>query len=292
LADQGRLILLLQGGLGNQLLQLALAETLAAVFDRELVGSTVLLDSRSRRLRGLTARSISPVLRARLHCVPSPWTHHLPARLLARLADPVRSGVLTDRTLLAAVRHPPLLDRLARVRVIHSHATHLALFGPEFSAAWRGIQQAVLSHRRGQAPKLALHVRRTDYLLTRSGFHVLGEPYYRAALECALASGGHAGAGAPLLVNVFSDDPTWCSAHLQDPRWRLEFSGGTPEQDLAAMAQAETLITGNSSLSAVAAHLAQLRDPLTRVITPERWLLKDGGRLGDLRKPGWQVVSA
>ena len=52
LADQGRLILLLQGGLGNQLLQLALAETLAAVFDRELVGSTVLLDSISRRLRG------------------------------------------------------------------------------------------------------------------------------------------------------------------------------------------------------------------------------------------------
>jgi hypothetical protein len=58
------------------------------------------------------------------------------------------------------------------------------------------------------------------------------------------------------------------------------------------MAQVKTLITGNSSLSAVAAHLAQLRDPLTRVITPERWLLKDDGRLGDLRKPGWQVVSA
>lgn len=292
MADQGRLILLLQGGLGNQLLQLALAETLAAVFDRELVGSTVLLDSRSRRLRGLTARSISPVLQTRLVCAPSPWTHHLAPRLLARLADPLLSGVLTDRTLLEAARHPPLLDRLARIRVIHSHATHPALFGPEFSATWHGIRQAVLAHRHGRAPKLALHVRRTDYLHRRSGFHVLGEPYYRAALECALASEALGGAGSPHLVNVFSDDPSWCRAHLLAPSWHLEFSGGTPEQDLAAMAQAETLITGNSSLSAVAAHLAQLRDPSTRVITPERWLLQSGGRLGDLRKPGWQVVSA
>ncbi|MBD2548362.1 alpha-1,2-fucosyltransferase [Microcystis elabens FACHB-917] len=290
MADQGRLLLLLQGGLGNQLLQLALGETLAAAFDRELMGSTVLLESRSRRLRGLTARSISPVVLERLVCPPSPWGRHLPARLMARLADPASAGVLTDRGLLEAVRQPPLLDRLGWVRVIHSHATHPALFGEAFTSAWRAILEVLVPHLRGPAPRVAVHVRRTDYLLPRSGFRLLGEPYYRAALERALATRGSASA-APLLVNAYSDDPTWCCDHLQDPRWRWEFGGGTPEQDLAAMAHAEMLITGNSSLSAVAAHLAQLRDPLTTVLTPERWLLKDDGRLGDLRKPGWQVVS-
>lgn len=289
MSDQGRLLLLFQGGLGNQLLQLALGEMLAAAFDRELIGSTALLESRSRRLRGLTARAISPVVLERLASTPSPWPRHLTARLMARLADPSSAGVLTDRGLLEAVRQPPLRNRLGWVRVIHSHATHPALFGDEFTSAWRAINEALLSHRRGQAPTVAMHVRRTDYIHPIY-FHLLGEPYYRAALERALGMRGPA-ATEPLLVNVFSDDPIWCRDHLQDPRWRLEFNGGTPEQDLAAMAQADLLITSNSSLSAVAAHLVQLRDPLATIFTPKRWLLKDDGRLGDLRKPGWQVVS-
>ncbi|WP_216901707.1 alpha-1,2-fucosyltransferase [Synechococcus sp. CCY 9618] len=285
--DRQRLVLLLQGGLGNQLLQMVLGEALAASQGRQLQGSTVLLDSRSRRFRGLTTRSMSPLVRGRLPCLPVPWHRYLPSRLRARLADPASAGVLTDRGLGEAACHPGLLQRLDWVRVIHSHATHPALFGPEFTPAWQAMLEALGPHRRLPAPWVAVHVRRTDYLHPRSGFQPLAASYYRAAL--ALATGASA-AAAPVLVNGFSDDPAWCRAHLQDPRWRLEVSAGTPEQDLAAMAQAQVLITGNSSLSAVAAHLAQLRDPGTRVYTPERWLRKEDGRLGDLRKPGWQVV--
>ena len=95
----------------------------------------------------------------------------------------------------------------------------------------------------------------------------------------------------PTVVHVCSDDPAWCRTHLHDPSWDLQIAGGTPEQDLATMAGAQVLITGNSSLSAIAGHLAQLRDPSALVLTPGRWLLNPDGRFGELRKAEWQVVS-
>lgn len=280
--------LLLQGGLGNQLLQLVLAESLAKALGRRLIGSTVLLGSRSRRLRGLTRRSVSPLVLERLTLQTVPWHRCLAQRVAARLGLAHMAGVLTDGSLIEMARRDSLLHQLDWVQLIHTHATHPALFGEEFTASW----QSTLDSLRACGPQgpvgVGVHVRRTDYLNPRSGFVLLGEPYYRAALARALAA-LHANP-RPTVVSVFTDDPAWCRTHLQDPRWQLEISGGTPEQDLSAMMQARVLITGNSSLSAIAAHLAQLRDPSTLVFTPEHWLLNADGRLGDLRKADWQVV--
>jgi hypothetical protein len=218
-----------------------------------------------------------------------PWHRYLAQRLAARLKEPIWPGVLTDRLLAETARQPSsLLDRLGWVRLIHSHATHPALFGAEFTTSWLATLEALGSCWSGPAVEVAVHVRRTDYLNPRSGFVLLGESYYRAALAQALAA--LPSQVAPLVVHVCSDDPEWCRIHLQDPAWRLEISHGTPEQDLATMVHARVLITSNSSLSAIAGHLAQLRDRSTLVLTPERWLLKTDGRLGDLRKADWQVV--
>ena len=287
--DGQELLLLLQGGLGNQLFQLVLAESLARALVRPLARSTVLMESRSRRLRGLTCRTLSPLVRERLPVVSMPWHRYLAQRLAARLKKPIWPGVLTDRLLAETARQPsPLLDRLGWVRFIHSHATHPALFGAEFTASWLATLEALGSCWPGPAVAVAVHVRRTDYLNPRSGFVPLGESYYRAALAKALAA--LPTQYTPIVVHVCSDDPQWCRIHLQDPAWRLEISHGTPEQDLATMVHARVLITSNSSLSAIAGHLAQLRDPSTLVLTPGRWLLKADGRLGDLRKADWQVV--
>lgn len=289
--EQHDLLLLLQGGLGNQLLQLVLAESLAKAQQNRFVGSAVLMESRSRRLRGLTPRSLSALVGERLPLRPVPWHRYLAPRLAARFGAALAAGVLTDRLLVEAASGRggrSLLERLGWVQVIHSHSTHPALFGAEFTDSWQTSLEAVRACWWGTTVDVAVHVRRTDYLNPRSGFFPLAEPYFRAALARAMAA---LPAGpAPTVVHAFSDDPDWCQAHLQDPSWRLEIGGGTPEQDLAAMVHARVLITSNSSLSAIAGHLAQLRDPRTLVLTPQHWLRNGDGRLGNLRKADWEVV--
>lgn len=284
------LVLLLQGGLGNQLLQLVLAESLAQASTDRLVASTVLLESRSRRLRGLTRRCLSPLVMERLLLKPEPWHRYAVPRLAARFGSPLMVKVLTDRFLVETAPVSSLLDQLGWVRLIHTHATHPALFGEEFQTSWLTTLESLRSYGLTSPVQVALHVRRADYLNPRSGFIALGEAYYRSALAHGLAT--LPGGAPPTAVHVCTDDPEWCRMHLQNPAWRLVFTAGTPEQDLATMAHARILITSNSSLSAIAGHLAQLRDPRTLVITPGRWLLNPNGRLGDLRKPAWHVVLA
>ena len=62
MAKSTPLQLLIQGGLGNQLLQWVLAETLAKQRQRELRIDNTLMRSWSRAQRGLSQRQISPLL--------------------------------------------------------------------------------------------------------------------------------------------------------------------------------------------------------------------------------------
>ena len=73
-------------------------------------------------------------------------------------------------------------------------------------------------------------------------------------------------------IVLFSDEPDWGQAHLNDPSWELEIASGTPEKDLAAMAAMRALVISNSSLSAIAAHLGESFRALQLVICPDQWL--------------------
>ena len=87
---------------------------------------------------------------------------------------------------------------------------------------------------------------------------------------------------------LFSDDPAWGKAHLSDSSWELEIASGTPEEDLSAMAAMRALVTSNSSLSAIAAHLGESFGEMQLVICPDQWLSDPNRKaLGDLRKPSW-----
>lgn len=281
--------LLLQGGLGNQLLQMTLAESLAESLERRLFTSSVLMDSRTRKLRGLTCRSLNPLIMDRLVVKPVPWHRHLASRLAGRIGVASKAGVLTDDLLIKAAQAGLRLDQLDWVRTIHSHATHPMIFGAQFNNSWQATLKSLNTYKQNTTVKVAIHVRRGDYMNPRSGFVLLDKIYYKAALSKALEAS--ASSETPILVHTFSDDPDWCRNHLQDPRWQLAISRRTPEQDLASMAHAEILITGNSSLSAIAGHLAELRNPSTLVLTPQHWLINpDKGQLGDLRKATWQTV--
>ncbi|MFN9631154.1 MAG: alpha-1,2-fucosyltransferase [Cyanobacteriota bacterium] len=292
--------LLLQGGLGNQLFQAVLASTLAARWGRPLVVDPVLLGSRLRRLRGLTPRSLSPLVAQLLPDAvqATPWHHWVGARLAARGPGTAPPWLLTDAALAQAAAEGSLLEGLEAIRLLRTHATHPALYTPPFEAAWRAVA-AALKPMGGSAepPAFALHARRGDYLHPRSGFFPLQATYYRRALAtlqghpAIAARGSLTDGGRPPVLHVFSDDPAWCRAQLGGAGWELRLEEGSPETDLARLASAHTLVLSNSSFSAVAGHLARLRDPTSLVLCPDRWLLKEDGRLGDLRSPDWQTVE-
>jgi hypothetical protein len=283
------LLLLLQGGLGNQLLQLVLAQALAERRRSPLVVSTVLLHSQLRQLRGLTPRQLSPLVADAVTLTPQPWHHHGLPRLLARL--PLQTPVLNDAALLDASRHNDPLDSLASCQVIHSHGTALLLFSPAFDPQWQRLEQQLRrQHPSGMiTPHLALHVRRGDYTATSSGFRLLEQNYYLRALHQAFADNP----GLNRQVLLFSDDLQWCMQELSNGPWTLNPQNGSAEADLAQLSQASALIISNSSFSAIAAHLAQQRCPGLSIYAPDKWLLPAmAARLGDLRQSHWQLVTA
>jgi len=275
LAKSTPLQLLIQGGLGNQLLQWVLARTLAAQLQRELRIDSTLMRSWSRSRRGLSQRQISPLLGP----ADKAWHHWLLARALRRLR-PLDRSTLTDAQLLAAGTREELLA-LTPNRLI-THGTTPLLFEAPFEEAWLDIHRR-LPTVRAQAG-LGLHLRRGDYLNPSSGFMALPLGYYRRAIQRVFEQ-------MPQLerrIVLFSDDPDWGRAHLSDSSWVLEIASGTPEEDLAAMAAMQALVISNSSLSAIAAHLGESFGEMKLVICPDQWLSDPSRKaLGDLRKPSW-----
>ena len=275
MANSAPLQLLIQGGLGNQLLQWVLAGTLAKQRQRELRIDNTLMRSWSRAQRGLSQRQISPLLGP----ADKAWHHWLLARARRRL-HPLEASTLTDAHLLASGSSEELLaqtpDRLI------THGTTPLLFEAPFEEAWQEVHRRLPKVQ--ARPGLGLHLRRGDYLNPSSGFMALPLSYYRRAIHRVIEQ-------MPQLerrVVLFSDDPDWGQARLNDPSWELEIANGTPEEDLAAMAAMRALVISNSSLSAIAAHLGESFGEMTLVICPDQWLIDPSRKaLGDLRKPSW-----
>ncbi|MBL6742718.1 MAG: alpha-1,2-fucosyltransferase [Synechococcus sp. BS301-5m-G53] len=278
MANSRPLHLLIQGGLGNQLLQWVLASTLASRQQRPLQLDSTLLRSWSRAKRGLTQRQISPLLGPSTEA----WHHWLLTRTRRRLR-PLDPLTLTDAQLLA-LETSEELAALAPDQLI-THGTTPLLFAEPFQSAWQDIHQR-LPNVPTQAG-IGLHLRRGDYLNPASGFMALPLDYYRRAIQQAFEQ-------MPQLerrILLFSDDPDWGLAHLSHPSWQLEAASGTPEEDLAAMAAMRALVISNSSLSAIAAHLGESFGALQLVICPDQWLSDPNRKaLGDLRKPNWVTL--
>ena len=270
-----KLDLLIQGGLGNQLLQWVLASTLAARQQRELRIDKTLMRSWSRSRRGLSQRQISPLLGP----AHKAWHRWLAARARRRL-HPLDRATLTDAQLLALGSSQELLA-LTPDRLI-THGTTPMLFEAPFKEGWMEIHRRLPQVR--ARPGLGLHLRRGDYLNPASGFMALPLGYYRRAIQRVFEQIPQ----LELRVVLFSDDTAWGQAHLSDSSWELEIASGAPEEDLAAMAAMQALVISNSSLSAIAAHLGESFGETKLVICPDQWLSDPERKaLGDLRKPSW-----
>lgn len=271
---------LLQGGTGNQLMQLVFARFAAEKTERKAIVYKTLLESNLRNTRGVTNRNLSTIIPKISIIGKTPFHKWIFARLLRRLSI-FKSLVISDRGLV----------KTDIVNVVHqgkdaefiiTHATSPELFSSRFRSLWKEVYDEL---PKSMSPtSFGLHIRRGDYLKGTSGFVSLPLDYYRRAIE-------HVFEQLPNLerrIMLFSDDPGWGQVNLKDSRWELEIASGTPEEDLAAMAAMRALVISNSSLSAVAAHLGESFGQLQLVICPNQWLSNPERKaLGDLRKPSW-----
>jgi hypothetical protein len=133
---------------------------------------------------------------------------------------------------------------------------------------------------------VALHVRRGDYLNTRThSVHGLCDaPYYTAAMSLMRRR-------APAAeFFVFSDDPGWCrqalsarEAHVVDIH-----SPDLGHLDMALMASCRHHVIANSTFSWWAAWLA--RHDAQIVVAPTPWTTRDGPA-PDLFPPDWVVLD-
>jgi len=132
---------------------------------------------------------------------------------------------------------------------------------------------------------VALHVRRTDYLINSKNHFNLPLTYYEAALQ-------HFDPGRNVIV--FSDDPAWCRQQRLFDNARFIVSDTADNRfDLCLMSLCDDFIIANSSYSWWGAWLAC--NPSKKVIAPLRWFGLDGDTRNfdtrDLLPEGWIRIA-
>ncbi len=134
-------------------------------------------------------------------------------------------------------------------------------------------------------PCVSLHVRRGDYTnpATMAVHGLLDASYYERALHLIAERNGRT-----LPVCVFTDDSAWVRSHLVLPAETRFISEHTRMalQDLILMSRCTHHITANSSFSWWGAWLNPRPDKI--VVTPSEWFRPSSGLdTRDLRPAGW-----
>lgn len=135
---------------------------------------------------------------------------------------------------------------------------------------YKDTVQHYLAFYRKPVHKVAVHVRRGDYLQLQHIHPVLPIDYYRRAMEYFKGE----------MFTIFSDDIFWCIENLNG--YNVEFYH--PDTDIntfQAMAQYDYFVIANSSFSYWAAYLANS----TQVIAPKNYVI--GEEVDDRLLPEW-----
>ena len=137
-------------------------------------------------------------------------------------------------------------------------------------------------------PSISLHVRRGDYTspAVMAVHGLLDATYYEQALRLITER-----AGAAIPVCIFTDDTAWVRANLALPRDVRFVSEHTKSalQDLVLMSRCTHHITANSSFSWWGAWLNPNQYKI--IVTPREWFRPASGLdTRDLRPDGWLTV--
>lgn len=256
---------LIRGGLGNQMFQVALAHVLTAQssVDPKFIDLTGV--SRTKRAWELDCFGITPTKLSPLETASVSFLVATTKRLReAGLPTPKGWMVEGNANLALDTRTPPAI-----VSGYWQKASYYSEHAEGLRRLFRFPHQARLEQRPIPPDSVALHVRRGDYVSdpTARAHHLVCSPsWYKIAWDQMRS----------LLPNaralVFSDDPTWARENIV-LQGDVEFWESEPDarayQDMAAMSHCDHFIISNSSYSWWAAWLSPARNK--QVIAPRQW---------------------
>jgi hypothetical protein len=280
-----KVVLSVQGGLGNQLFEWAFAKAL------QTQGHEVLFDT--VRCRGSRPLVIGPLL--------WPGSRLSPALGLAAVAA-YKSGILNGRFPMRLVQEagfsydPSLVSSLGSRSYLVGYFQSPRYFDiiandvrTEISTFLSGMLtqegKALAKDLAGDRHSVAVHVRRGDYITNpvASAHHgALQGDYYRDALALMEELGHHRHVW-------FSDDPDWVTENLARPGELVcgpEFAhaaGG----EIALMASCSSRVIANSSFSWWGGWLGGRSTPQNPVIAPGRWFVSGQNSTSDLLPHSW-----
>jgi hypothetical protein len=268
---------MLFGGLGNQLFQVAFGQYLKSVSGRAVhfaaLGTVSTADVEAltgipvtRRLRGLNALG---ALR-------------LPHALAQRASGRV---VRVDMQMSAWVA-PRQADQAAcwcGYWQVPSYLSHVEAWVDDVAGSVRAHESDLMIADR---PHVALHVRRGDYV---GLVPMLSGDYYGRAFEAICRARELDPTTTPALL--VSNDPDWARANVALPTSNVVVTAGTALDDLGSLSCADGIVMSHSTFSWWAARLS---GPSAAVVAPRPWRLGTGGADDGaiLRLPDWLSVQA
>jgi len=263
---------LVRGGLGNQMFQVAYGAALKARFGADVGYVDFSQDARVKRDWGLSAFGVE-----RVALPPARW------RLLRWLVIAARrlqdgAGVPVPDVVWVEPEVGGWRPWPRRAPLVADGYWQQVRYLSDLLPTLRGLFQAdlgpygasVAQWRAGGRPLVALHARRGDYVSDpAAAMHLVCDTgYYSRAWS-------HVRDAVPdARLVVFSDDPTWAQAHLQladDVIFATSDPGQPAWVDMMRMRACDHFIISNSSYSWWPAFLADR--PGKIVVAPDHWLV-------------------
>jgi hypothetical protein len=277
-----RLVLLPQGGLGNQLIQYGYAQSLATRSSAVVQVNPVLMGASWARLRGVSFRPLSPWLAGYW-----PLMHGRPRRGLdlvlskaCRLQGRLLGEACNDADLVAALASAPLHRRFWML----GYYQRRQAFSADALPLWRHVASRLLAmpglspHSEGE---VALHVRLGDYLLPQNQ-RLFALLTVQDLVARALSWRHQLGGCCP--ISLFTDSPALLAAQLEQfcttrQRAQLQIqSRASAEADFLALIQYRHIVASNSTFSLCAGQLSWLLwgdSSGPTLLLPPRWYVDE-----------------
>ena len=272
------LVLLPQGGLGNQLIQYGYAQSLASRVQVAVQVNQILLGATWAHIRGVSFRPLSPWLKSFWPMLQGRHRRGLDLMLskLGRLQNHLLQEGWNDGQIIQTIETAPREHRLWML----GYYQRQQAFSDDANPLWRHVADQ-LQAKQGLSPhppgRVAVHVRLGDYLLPTNQRLFALLPVHELVTN-ALNWREQLGGDEP--VSIFTDSPDLLAAQLEQSctnaqRHQLQIeSHGSAQEDFRALLQYRHIVASNSTFSLCAGKFSSLlwgNSHGATLLLPPRW---------------------